>query len=103
MQKENKNIVIKIVHRINSNMALAILIYTLLYLIVFYIFTDKSRWSWIYVLRSLSLGIFSGLFFCFVIYAEGYDRKKRIKIAIWLMIGVAIITAVVETIIKRIT
>jgi hypothetical protein len=103
VEKENKNIVKKIIYRINSNAALAILFYTLTYLIVFYLFTDNSRWPWIYITRSLSLGTFSGLFFRFVIYAEGYDWKKRLKIALWIMIGVAIISAVVEIIIKRIT
>ncbi|MCX6167938.1 MAG: hypothetical protein NTX65_01250 [Ignavibacteriales bacterium] len=103
MEKKNKNIVIKIVHRINSNMALSIPVYSLYYFIVFYFLVNDSKWSWIYVTRSLALGIVSGLFFRFVIYEGRYDRKKNVKIALLIMIGVVIIAAVVEVIIKRIT
>ena len=100
MEKKNMNIVLRIARRINSNLALALPSYSLYFLIVFYLITDKSRWSWTYVTMSLSLGIFSALFFRFVIYGEGYDRKKRLKILIWIFIGVVLISAVVEVIIR---
>jgi hypothetical protein len=103
MEKINKSIRVKILHWINSNMAIAIPFYTLFYLIFFYLFTNNSKWSWIYLLRSLSLGVCSGLFFRFIIHAEGYDWKKKLKIALWIIFGVAIISALVEIIIKRIT
>lgn len=98
MEKENKNIVLKTIHLINSNLVVAIFFYTLYYLIVFYVFASTSRWITI----SFLLGTFSGLFFRFIIYEEKYGRKKRLKITLWLMVGVPIFFVVVEIIIKRI-
>ncbi len=103
MKKINKSNLKNIIHWINSNMQIAIPFYTLYYLLLFYLFTNNSNWSWIYLLRSLSLGVFSGLYFRFVMAPEGYNWKKRFKIALLIMVVVATISAVVEILIKRIT
>jgi len=97
------NVVRKFIYRVNMNLLISIPMYSLFYLMAFYLFTDKSNLFWIFATRSLMLGTFSGLFFRFVVYGEGYDRKKRIKFLMWIIICVLIVFSILEIFIKKIT
>lgn len=99
----NKSSARKLIYRINMNPLISIPLYSVYYLTAFYIISDKLNWSWLTVPRSIMLGTFTGLFSRYVLYGEGYNRKRRIKILIWIIIGVVLIGVAADLLIKRIT